>query len=135
MRGRKPRPTALKILRGERSDRINDCEIVLSPAEVDKPPAWLGRYGVELWQQYARVLADAGLLTVGDLIAFEQLCDEYDSVRRDPLDAFSRDRLRRWVVEFGLTPSARSRVKSAAAAPVDKMAAFLARQSKGKKRA
>ena len=125
MRGRKPRPTALKLLRGDQKCRINDKEPILAAAVLDDPPSWLGRYGCELWARLSAVMVEAGLLTVGDVPAFEQLCDEYDTIRRDPLDGKARDRFRRLLVELGLTPSARSRLKSTKSGPVDRMAEFL----------
>ena len=125
MRGRKPAPTALKILRQQRADQVNFNEPKLKDAAAQDPPAWLGRYGCELWRKLFTVLLDAGLMTVGDVPGFEQLCDEYDTIRRDPLDGDARDRFRRLLVEFGLTPSSRSRLRSTKAGPVDKMAEFL----------
>ena len=37
MRGRKPTPTRLKILKGSRADRINEREPALPPARPDAP--------------------------------------------------------------------------------------------------
>ena len=125
MRGRKPTPTALKILRQQRADQVNFLEPKLKEAAVQAPPAWLGRFGCELWKRLCVVLVEAGMLTEGDMPGFEQLCDEYDTIRRDPLDGDARDRFRRLLVEFGLTPSSRSRLRSTKPGPVDKMADFL----------
>ena len=130
MRGRIPAPTSIKIMRGARPCRINDREPVLSAAVVGKPPAWLGRYGCDLWKRMAPVLVGAGLLTVGDVPSFEQLCDEYDTIRRNPTNGGARDRYRRLLVEFGMTPSARSRIKSTMERPKDKMAEFLQGETK-----
>lgn len=130
MRGRKPAPTALKLLRGVQACRINDKEPVLAAAAIAAPPAWFGEYGAELWNRLMPVVVEAGLLTVGDMPAFEQLCDTYDTIRRDPGDGDAQDRFRRLLVEFGLTPSSRSRLKSSKAGPVDKMAEFLQGETK-----
>lgn len=132
MRGRKPKPTSLKILMGDQPCRINKAEPAVPAAGPVSPPVWLGSFGCELWWVLSPVLAASGLLSVADLPAFEMLCDEYDSIRRDPLDSGSRDRYRRLLVEFGLTPSSRSRLRSTVEAPKDKMAEFLARQRKGR---
>jgi phage terminase small subunit len=126
MRGRKPKPTSLKILSGAQPCRINTREPQLPVAPAAKAPAWLGKFGRELWDRLHPVLSSAGLLTAGDIPAFEQLCDEYDAIRRDPLCAAPRDRYRRLLVEFGLTPSSRSRIKSTAETPKDKLSVFLA---------
>ena len=40
MRGRKPKPTALKLLDGTRADRINHDEPAMPPASIE-PPDWL----------------------------------------------------------------------------------------------
>ena len=111
MRGRKPKPTALKILEGAQPCRINTREPQIPTASAPDPPAWIGKYGKERWNELAPVLSAAGLLTTGDLPAFEQLCDEYDAIRRDPLSAGARDRYRKLLTEFGLTPSSRSKDK------------------------
>ena len=42
MRGRKPKPTALKLLDGTRADRINHDEPAMPPASIE-PPDWLDR--------------------------------------------------------------------------------------------
>jgi phage terminase small subunit len=129
VRGRKPKPTALKILAGDQPCRINTREPIIPGAGAPDPPAWLGNFGVDIWKRLAPVLASAGLLSLGDVPAFEQLCDEYDTIRRDPLNSAARDRYRRLLVEFGLTPSSRSRIKSTVEPPKDKMAEFLAKQA------
>jgi phage terminase small subunit len=128
MRGRKPKPTALKILSGDQPCRINRREPILPAASGMEPPDWIGSFGIDLWRRLAPVLVPAGLLTAGDLPAFEQLCQEYDTIRRNKLCGPARDRYRRLLVEFGLTPSARSRLKSAVEPPKDKLATFLARK-------
>jgi len=128
MRGRKPRPTALKILSGSQASQINRREPKFRLARGARPPAWLGFHGRGLWRRLAPLLAEKGVLTVGDLPAFENLCDEYDIVRRDPADNQARDRLRKWVIEFGLSPSSRSRISSILGEPVDELQAFLAQK-------
>jgi hypothetical protein len=74
---------------------------------------------------------EKSVLSVVDVPAFEMLCSEYDIIRRDPLDNQARDRLRKWMVEFGLTPSSRGRVASIAGGPIDELQAFLA-QDRGR---
>ena len=48
MRGRKPRPTALKILDGTRADRINHDEPAMPPASIE-PPDWLDETARAHW--------------------------------------------------------------------------------------
>jgi phage terminase small subunit len=133
MRGRKPKPTVLKIAEGAQKCRTNFAEPVLASAGDLAPPKWLGSFGEERWRELAPVLGHAGLLTVGDLPAFEQLCDEYDTIRRDALDTSARDRYRRLLVEFGLTPSSRSRIKITAEAPKDRLQELLDKRPPAKK--
>jgi len=130
VRGRKPAPTSLKILAGMRQDRVNEREPKFPLAHGARPPSWLGGYGRALWRRLLPGLVERGLVTIADIPAFEQLCDEYDWIRRVPTDAGARDRFRRWLVEFGLTPSARSRIRCTVAAPVDELQAFLDREER-----
>ena len=145
MRGRKPKPTALKLLEGTRADRVNDREPTMPAAGSTGPPAWLDSYGRQHWDELVGILRPAGLLTAGDLPALAQLCDDYSTIRRsidgpraegigdyDAVRALlanadkARDRYRRMLVEFGLTPSSRSRIKSTAEKPRDSLEEFLA---------
>lgn len=128
MRGRKPKPTALKILDGTRADRINHDEPVLPRGDLEPPDSIddLDGYGVEHWNELAPMLAKAGLLTEGDRPALALLCRAYARLRLDPLDDKANDLYRRMLVEFGLTPSSRSRIKATTEKPKDALAEFLA---------
>ena len=64
MRGRKPKPTALKLLDGTRADRINHDEPAMSPASIE-PPDWLDETARAHWGDLAPVLQSSGLLTAG----------------------------------------------------------------------
>lgn len=128
MRGRKPKPTALKILDGTRDDRINHDEPTLPAGDVEPPDSVddeLG-YGVEHWNELAPMLSKAGLLTEGDRPALALLCRAYARLRLDPMDDKANELYRRMLVEFGLTPSSRSRIKASAEKPKDALAEFLA---------
>lgn len=132
MRGRKPKPTALKILDGTRADRINRDEPVL-PAGGLEPPSWLNDvegHGRDHWDELAPLLSKAGLLTEGDRPALALLCRAYARLRLDPLDDRANDLYRRMLIEFGLTPSARSRIKGTGEKPKDALAEFLAARGK-----
>lgn len=126
MRGRKPKPKALKILEGAQKCRINQDEPVYPSAGAPEPPAWLGEHGKELWRTLYPLLNSAGVLSAADLPAFEQLCDEYHAIRQDPTEDKARDRYRKLLVEFGMTPSSRSRLKVSAEKPKDELELFLA---------
>lgn len=146
VRGRRPKPMALKILEGERADRMNFNEPRL-PAGSLEPPSWLGGYALEHWIEMAPILSTAGMLTSGDRAALAQMCDDYETIRRsidgpEVLEEAAadnwrnartmlsnadkaRDRYRRMLTEFGLTPSSRSRIRSTLEPPKNKLSSFI----------
>lgn len=125
MRGRKPKPVALKILEGAQPCRINRNEPVV-PAGSTEPPSWLDGKALDHWRELAPILREAGLLTSADRPALAQLCEAYRRWREDPDDSKAQDLYRRLLVEFGLTPSSRSRIKTTAEKPKDALEEFLA---------
>lgn len=73
MRGQR-KPTALKILHGEKNkDRINPNEPKPAPISP-KPPAHLDRVDRAVWRALAPALERNGLLTEVDGAAFSTLC-------------------------------------------------------------
>jgi P27 family predicted phage terminase small subunit len=143
VKGRKPKPTLLKILEGAQPCRINHDEPVIPDGSIE-PPDWLDDHGKAHWLELVPILVPAGLLTAGDRPALAQLCDDFATIRRSierpaavdmgDWDAVrgllasadkARDRYRRMLVEFGLTPSSRSRIKCAAEKPKDALEEFL----------
>ncbi|MFD4320121.1 phage terminase small subunit P27 family [Streptomyces sp. NPDC058548] len=73
-RGPAPKPTALRVLHGDRADRINRDEP--QPAEGDiAPPAWLREDAIEVWDTLADQLTATGVLTPWDVEAFANWCD------------------------------------------------------------
>jgi P27 family predicted phage terminase small subunit len=133
MKGRKPRPTNLRLLfpqtNGERPTNGID------PARVcPDPPAHLNEYAREEWQRMAAILDRLGLLTEIDLVAFELYCALYgrwrqaeagiaeqgltihEGTKRNPCVAIASDAakmLKSTLSEFGMTPCARARVTRA----------------------
>lgn len=73
-RGPRPAPTALKLLRGTRADRINDNEPVPSAVDV-LPPDWLAEDALAIWREYAPDLIRKGVLTAWDVETFGACCD------------------------------------------------------------
>lgn len=73
-RGPAPKPTNIRRLHGDRSDRINDAEPVPSEGEI-KVPSWLNRQARTVWQSYAPDLARKRVLTAWDVEAFATWCD------------------------------------------------------------
>jgi P27 family predicted phage terminase small subunit len=72
--GRPPAPTALKLVKGERKDRMPKGEPVPSPGAI-RPPAWLDGEALELWNEYAPDMIDKGVLTAWDVERFAHWCD------------------------------------------------------------
>lgn len=131
--GRRPRPTALKILQGERPSRINDDEMP-SPAGAPDPPGDLDADVAATYRQLVELLAPTGVLTALDglaLIAFAHAVethrraaelesavgplvrDEHNQPRVNPASRIRRDAgrdLLRWASEFGMTPASRSQI-------------------------
>lgn len=133
--GPAPTPTHLKVIRGTRPDRINKAEP--KPVASDpKCPTWLNAEGKKVWKRVAAQLKDMQLLFEADqdvLNAYVQavvMHQEASKVvqregitvpgRRDefvknPALQVVRDSatlIRMLAGELGLTPAARSRLKS-----------------------
>lgn len=152
-KGRKPKPTRLKLMDGTRKDRVNAAEPTAPPG-LPAPPAHLDRKGKTLWRKYAAWLVQIGAGQT-DAVALERLCSVYARVRdcertikREGLtyteettqsgtivrarpevamlNAAERE-LRALLVEFGLTPSSRARLKApTATTDDDELEAFMA---------
>lgn len=137
MRGRRPKPTGLKILDGNAGHRpINDQEPDPAPAEALPAPKWLGKKAKEEWGRLMPELTRLGLLSALDLGSFECLCQAYGQWRdyeglckKHGLQAAVQLGFRksaddghklylRAAVEFGFTPSSRSRVRVKRAPPI-----------------
>lgn len=136
MQGRKPKPTALKLLAGNPGKRaINHAEPkprVIMP----KPPEHLSDAEKEKWKSTVRELHPLGLVTTIDKDALAMYCTIYvrwvkaEKMVRDKgeiiktaagniiqnpyLSIANRalDQLNKLGAEFGMTPSSRSRVKT-----------------------
>lgn len=137
MRGRKPKPTRLKKLAGNPGRHpLNDHEARI-PASLPTCPRHLSREAKAEWKRLAQVLYKYGLLTEVDRGVLAALCQAYgrwvkaERVVTDkglttynasgtptisPHVRIARQAMedyRRMAVEFGLTPSSRSRVTAA----------------------
>ena len=151
MRGRKPKPTFLKLVQGNPGKRkLNAAEPVAPPA-IPVPPTWLSEAARLEWERSAPLLKDAGLLSNLDRNAFATYCQTYarlmeaeeqlrkfglivksptGHVRQSPFLAVVNKCVAQMALlgaEFGLTPSSRSRVKADVAGHVDELDAFLAK--------
>lgn len=136
MSGPPPLPTALKLIRGNPGKRaLPESEPVAPAMQNLLPPEWLSEPARRYWGEIAPMLADCGILTQADRTAFEGLCDAYARWREasemlaktpmivkaptsgylmpNPMIAITNTafgQLRAMLVEFGMTPAARSRV-------------------------
>jgi P27 family predicted phage terminase small subunit len=79
--GRPKKPTALRVLHGDRKDRINTDEPVPA-ATVVEPPSWLPVDAVQVWDRYAGDLVRQGVLTAWDVELFACWCDSAARRRR-----------------------------------------------------
>lgn len=73
-RGPAAKPTALRILHGDRSDRINDREPVPPTQEITCPD-WASDSAREIWARLAPGLEQRKVLTAWDVDAFLILCE------------------------------------------------------------
>jgi len=132
-RGPKPKPTNLKKLEGVRTDRINDNEPEPQLGRVTCP-SFLSKEAKAEWKRIAPELIRLGLLTPVDRAAFAGYCQAYGrwvkaerlllekgvlvsgnkgQLIASPLlwiSTSAAKNMLRFGVEFGLTPSSRSRL-------------------------
>jgi len=140
-RGRKPKPTAIKRLEGNPGKRkLNENE----PKPVKrapKCPSWLDDEAKKEWKRLAKSLEDMGVLTNVDRAAFAGYCEAYARWKESeefiskhglifktpsgyfqqvPHVSIAQTYLKlvlKFAVEFGLTPSSRSRIVAGDKAP------------------
>ena len=131
MRGRKPQPTKLKILKGNPGKRPLNLDEPELPATPTACPKDLKGDAKKEWERLAESLVTAGVLTIGDLMTFREYCTLTGEVRAmerlvKRVGQATAHRLgyvnallklrkewRAMATELGLTPSSRSRVKAA----------------------
>ena len=136
MRGRKPKPTVLRVLEGNPGRRpINDREPD-APEGVPECPEWLDDVAKAEWFRVSKILMDMHLLTPADQTALAAYCVEYSRwvfaesqvrqfgmIVKAPVTEFpmkspfltianqAREAMLKLMVEFGFTPSSRSRIR------------------------
>jgi phage terminase small subunit len=130
-----PKPTALKVLQGtDRRDRTNPAEP--KPAKGAAKPAGLSRGASAEWDRLAPMLERLGLLRETDALAFEDLCETTVRWRQlrhkaDFRAAVASDRARehmlKLLMQFGMTPSAATRVTATPEAEADPFEQWAAR--------
>ena len=97
MRGRKPKPTHLKLIEGNPGKRKVSVGIEPAP-EMHLPPTFLPQEGQDEWRRVSQELYNLGLLTVVDRTALAAYCHSY-AIWKQATDAInqmaSRDLLTR----------------------------------------
>ena len=142
MRGRKPTPSHLRLVKGNPGKRAINRQEPKPRRERPSAPDHMSDKARETWGDVTGLLDRLGVLTEVDSVGLEMLCEAYADYlgaradlaafgsnyyetinqtggvmhRAHPAVAVMQDadrRIRGWLAEFGLTPSARSRVKGA----------------------
>src|SRR5438128_8405580 len=122
--GRRPQPTALKVLRGNPGKRKpNPAEPIPPSGEVQKP--LMSTKAGEIWDRLAPIATAMGTLTVADVTAFRTLCElqatlELASAQKDaPVTLAAAMKIekefapivRPYYALFGLDPVSRTRIQ------------------------
>jgi P27 family predicted phage terminase small subunit len=84
--GRPAKPTNLKILHGDRKDRVNTAEPVPSTTDLH-PPDHLSDEARSIWDRIAPDRITKGLLTPWDVDAFAAFCEALVILQLAPLEA------------------------------------------------
>lgn len=145
MRGRKPTPVALHLLRGNPSKRAKRTlqEPTTTPVLTLDPPAWLDASARDEWTRLVPMLGRLGVLTETDADALAAYCEAFTTwkqatarlrqfgmvVKRSKAEGelpvispyvkiahHAMAQMRSFLVEFGMTPSSRARIHPAAPA-------------------
>ena len=119
--GRKPKPTALRLLAGNPGKRpVNAQEPDTGAADLT-PPAELTVAARKHWRRLAPMLALSGVLKQSDRDVLALYCEGYAqhvaNVHAGTFNATLSGQLRQLLGELGMTPSARARI--VADVPVD----------------
>ena len=89
VRGERGKPTALKILQGEkRPERLNPSEPKPERATIDAP-AHLNEFEKKYWNYYFPILYKMNIMTLADakqLEIFCEICAEHDIYRQEVID-------------------------------------------------
>lgn len=132
-RGPAAKPTALRVLHGDRADRINDREPV-PPTQDIACPDWASDGAREIWARLAPSLEKRGVVTAWDVDAFLVLCEALNRYRnatalvngsallvqggsglmKNPalqVQAEAERTFLTYAARFGLTPSDRQSIK------------------------
>ena len=139
MKGRKPKPTALRLVEGNREHRpLNNLE-PKPPAIAPRCPRHLDRQARKIWRLTTKVMAEMGTLAVSDQAVIAGFCAQYSRwikaeerlaasegpdkevmqtvnghwIQNPWLGISNRahDKMVKLAAELGLTPTARTRIR------------------------
>lgn len=143
MKGRKPKPSNLKLIEGNPGKRARNANEPKPAPLAPRCPSWLIRAAKQEWHRVAPLLERMGLLTQVDMAALAGYCQAYArwreceeaitedgvtyeavtkegySIRARPEARLGQNYLaqvRLFCAEFGLTPSSRGRIEVPGAA-------------------
>ena len=134
-RGRKPKPTALKVLEGNPGKRPLNANEPKPEKKAPKCPSWLEPEAKKEWRRMTKTLEKIGVLTKVDAAAFAGYCQAYARwkeaeefltkhgtifktpsgyIQQVPQVSIAQTYLKimkDFCSEFGLTPSSRTRIR------------------------
>jgi P27 family predicted phage terminase small subunit len=151
--GRPRKPTTLKILEGDRKDRINQDEPP-SPSGLGNPPEWFNDLERSAWGRLSERLGEMGVATRADSEAAMLYCSAYATWRKSSIivakEGFSVETetttkahplwtviheaqrtMLRVLSQFGMTPSARAGLHVEGKPEDDPLMSFLAGKDTG----
>ena len=136
MAGRRPTPTALKLLRGNPGKRPLNKNEPKPEVKIPRCPGHLSPIAKAEWKRISRELAAMGLLTGMDRAALAAYCQAYGRWAQAETEAAKKglmidtthgnsiqnpyigiankalEHMYRFLTEFGLTPSSRTRLST-----------------------
>ena len=148
MKGRKPTPTSLKIIRGNPGKRSLSKNEPTPKAVCPSPPDILSPVAKKHWKIISKQLFDANVMTVLDIPALTIYCEAYsrwieagkavqaegviikqkshdgstEYLKQNPnlmIQQKAFDQMKSMLTEFGMTPSSRTRVRTVDKKPSD----------------
>ena len=148
MKGRKPTPTKLKIIRGNPGKRSLSKDEPTPQAVCPPPPDILSPVAKKHWRVISKQLFDADVMTNLDIDALMLLCESYsrwseagkaiqkegviikqkshngetEYLKANPylmIQQKAFDQMKAMLTEFGMTPSSRTRVRTVGKKPSD----------------
>ena len=86
--GRRPKPTALRVIEGNAGGRPFNIDEPIPPALEDKPeaPKWLNRLGRREWDRVAQQLWEMGVLTAIDQSALAMFAEAWSRYEQAVID-------------------------------------------------